>query len=437
MLSTILFIVGLIKNLLYVAIPIGSYFFLLKNNNIRCIVNNAALVLIFTNLTPSIGLLVGQSGQALTALLLILLSANVFKSFIENKNLIFCKRQLIIIAIVLLYLIILPSLFFFINSPELLSNYEFWAKRILLILILMLLGFFSSVYSLNSIQFIVQVVFLINCFGVLSSFFIPEIFMLFVDSDDPLLEAGLNPMGGGFFLNPNAAALSVIFGYLGLIYLKNYIKNYKLIVYSIILILTLAIAGSRSGFICGGLTLLTASKSISLEMRHKMNLKSVTIISLLILTSVVLLLNALDNGSISGFSRIIDIRNEGNLESNDLRWNALVKGMELALHSPLSGSGFALRAQLLDLQPHNTFVAYAIDIGIIGLLAFPIFIAILMKMIFHQQDKLYFRITVISILFMGLFDHEVINSKPFGFLLFVAIAVSKMQRAFQIKREIL
>jgi hypothetical protein len=423
MISSFFFVLGLFKELLLIIAPVASYVSLLKFNRIRYFINAIGLILIATNITTSAGLLINQSGQDLVLITSLILFASILKSIITNRNQAINKAALLNFAFVITIIFILPSLSFFFNSPDLSSDYIFWLKRTLLVLFIVLLGCFSSVVSPYSIRIIVVVVFIFNCVGVITSFFVPELFTLFIDADDPMLEKGLNPMGGGFFLNPNGAALSVVFSYLALFYIRYSIDRTWFVLFSFLFVVTLSITGSRGGFLCGVLILVLSAKELTNFV--KLDFKGFVILVAALSATIGIMMNLTGGESLGGFSRIVEFNNEGNLASNDSRLNALVSSLNLAFDAPFIGVGFGLRNKLLDTQPHNMYAAYAVDIGIVGLLAFPVFIIILTKKIFCGRGKINYRVTVFAILLMGLFDHEIIYSKQFAYLLFVAFAVSK------------
>ena len=403
------------------AVPLVFAILLIKCDPIRHFVNAVVLCLIGANLTTSVGLLIGQNGQTVTILLTLILSISLLRAAIKGSKFSFNKDSILELASVFVFVFILPTFFFFINSPELIGDYVFWLKRTLLVIFLISIGYVSSVLSINSVRRVALIVFLINCMGVIVSFFAPELFLLLIDMDDPMLEKGLNPMGGGFFLNPNGAALSVIFSFLAIVYVKRSIGRYKFVFLTSIFLLTLAIAGSRGGFLCGFILILFLLKNFGIFGILKS--RRFFIVLFILPAAAIVLMNFIDIESIGGFTRIVDINNEGNLASNDSRWNALAASIRLAFENPVLGSGFGLRNILLDTQPHNMYAAYAVDIGIIGFIALPIFITLLTKSIIAKNSRFNFMITAFAILFMSLFDHEIIYSKQFAYLLFMAVIV--------------
>jgi hypothetical protein len=423
MISLLFLAFVVIERLLFIAAPIAFCASLLTFNRVRYIVNATGLILIAANLTTSAALLISWSGQDLVLIIALILSVGMIRSIILNSADAVKKRVVLNITILATLVFILPSFSFFFNSPGLLGEYVFWLKRALLVLFYASLGCFYFIVSPTSLRFVVVAVFLINCIGVVASYFAPELFLLFIDANDPMLEKGLNPIGGGFFLNPNGAALAVVFSYLGLLYVRHLIDKNWILFFSLFFILTLAITGSRGGFLCGIFILALSFKELLKFIEFDFKGLLVFVAALSFVTWA--LISLVDGESLAGFSRIVDVNNEGNLASNDSRLRALVSSLSLAIESPVIGSGFALRNKLLDTQPHNMYAAYAVDIGIIGILAFPLSIIFLIKNTFYGQDGFNSRVTIFALLFMGLFDHEIIYSKQFAYLLFVAFAIPK------------
>lgn len=405
----------------------------------------AILVLIvnINSLNYIIAYLTRQSGQDISALMLLMSIVVLIYAFLHGK-----ARELISIyrfSISVAFLIVIVPLFsYLVNyNGQSLNPLIFWVKRELLVLTTFFVGLIL-LHRLSDRHWVrlSASIFYISAGAVLFSYFFPDQSRLLFTADDELWdyfgEADMRAVGTS--MNPNGAAFAIVISY-AVLYAVGSVRDraFRLsatIICDALYFATLLLTGSRSGMLVG-IAIFAIFKHdvlfakgrgfIDVTKRIKMTLASVGIVAIV----VAWLLLTVSGLEVSRIDRLFDFGRTDNIESNMLRYEALLDSLSLFAEYPM-GVGFELRNNMLYLQAHNMFVAYLVENGIILGLVYPAFLYLVWIQV-HDHNFRVARIAFITVLVgFSFFDHGIIESKPFSWLI-IGIAFV-LQRQWVISR---
>jgi O-Antigen ligase len=386
------------------------------------------IVIFGAELNSPISVLTSIQSQNITLLLIVMLGAISIGMYKSNRNdAITALGHLWVASFIVI--LIFPTIGFLANFESSQSaDYLFWFKRAALIIAIMSIGHIGLVLKSNHIFVTVHVIYFITICAVAASIFFPAEFISYIDENDPMLLAGLNPVGGGFQLNPNGSAFALICGYLCILGVRlgsgQTHKGIWTIVIDASVIIATAATSSRSGFICA--SIIVGAVFVSNIKKSRNIAQSLTAIATIIVaTTLVLSTEILQD--FSNLERIFNTKHEGAIESNEARLSALRDSVTIIGQSPLIGVGPVLRQYVLHVQPHNMYISYAIDAGLILGMSYPLYLLYLYVSLRHYLLSSFLPALVAGTLVtVSFFDHQLIYSKQFAYLYLVLIYLCRI-----------
>ncbi len=426
----VLLFIKVLINIFAILASIFLVYFIVENRKLRYILNSICFVVLSTGINQFIAFLTGLDRQfvsfVFTVPLILTISISILRKFGDMGQI--NKMSIFSFLTVLLFIFITPSVFVFFNG---ITNdaYIFWLKRVALVLVIITAGYMPFLYSSKSLLYTSLVVFIINALGVIGSIIFPEAYIIMMADSDEMIKNGLNPIGGGFLVNPNAAAQALIFSYLAIFIFKDISRFLisEFIALAMLLMLVVVMTGSRAGF--GLAVLILFFQLFKIHKMRRINFTSLFGIILIVTVLFHYVISGDENViSIFNTSRLFDSSNQSNIESNDARYTALIDAIKLFADNPITGVGFYNRSKLLHTQPHNMYAAYIADIGVVGLIVILIFVIYNYFYFTNSVNKYFPKLAIFSMLLMGLFDHDLAYSMPFSFLMFTLVAASTTNR---------
>ncbi|MCX7155354.1 MAG: hypothetical protein NTW45_02775 [Rhodocyclales bacterium] len=400
------------------------------------------------SLNYAIGTLLDLSGQSVSLAVNLACVACVVHHVATEKTVGLLSSSL---WITILTVLIVPLIGYLINYHGQDSVvFVFWLKRSALIIVTLIAAVvllvrlpsrWASVFS--------EFILVLNCATILYSYFNPNEALIFFTAEMEEwgdLESISTGRAFGTSINPNDAAFSLVACYLVCQIViqtgRTRIEFWHRTVLDAFVIGTLVLTGSRAivllGVICILLTTFYAyaegAKALSIGSSKLIKQRAFYVILVglsLVLLMAFLLAGDDETGAFRVVSFLTSTQSEEALESTSLRLDALVAGLQLIFENPLTGVGFEDSATLLFLLPHNTFVYYFANNGIIlGLMYLAFIYAIFIKPR-KKGHRVMLSICLLFILGASFFMHTLLDSKQLPWLVAALIGLGRGQQGLQ------
>jgi hypothetical protein len=397
------------------------------------------------SLNYAVGSIIGLPGQSVSTFLsLILLLIFFYLASIGKLSL--PSRTLRFVGLTLILLVAIPFFGYLVNySWQGLEGFLFWMKRLMLNL-----GSFAIGLTLlqrlpeKSWVRLSEVVFLLAVGTLFLSYFFPqESRLLFTGGEsqwDYLEYSGIEAVGAT--QNANGSVMVIVLAYVVMNIIVSCGSHASRIVrstiFDVMLLTSIAVTGSRSGMLVAiaVLTLLRFQSFWLVLTKPRLSAVDLRQALMAAVVLVVLLawvfLAASEIFSINGIDRLLNFAREDNFESNHLRYAALFESLDLIYENPILGLGFENTIKAVYLMPHNMFVAYALNNGIILGLYYPLYLYMVGRRIFADKLTISKITLLLPIVLFSFFDHGILDSKVFPWWL-IGIAYSLHFRDFSMK----
>jgi O-Antigen ligase len=388
------------------------------------------------SLNYAIGSITGLPGQSVSAFLsLILLLIFFYIASIGRLSL--PSRTSRFVGLTLILLVAIPFFGYLVNySWQGLEGFLFWMKRLMLNLGSFAIGL-TLLQRLRAKSWVrlSEVVFLLAVGTLFLSYFFPqESRLLFSGGEsqwDYLDSSGIEAVGAT--LNANGSVMVIVVAYVVMNIIVSRDSQTSRIVRSTIfdgmLLASIAITGSRSGMLVAIVVFSLLKFQSFWLIVTKQRLPAVYLRQALMAAVVVMVLlawafsAASEIISINGIDRLLNFAREDNFESNHLRYAALLESLDLIYENPVLGLGFENTIKAVYLMPHNMFVAYALNNGIILGLYYPIYLYMVGRRIFADKLTISKITLLLPIVLFSFFDHGILDSKIFPWWL-IGVAYS-------------
>jgi O-antigen ligase len=377
-----------------------------------------------------VGSLSGISGQTVSMIVIVLCAVILFRERSELSRSILITR---IAWLTIATLFFVPLFGYLINyHGQTFEVFQFWFKRVSFNIISLAVSavLFNRLAS-RTLVLLSETMLATLCIATIFSYFFPwEAIAIFTGGEQIWgdLAATSVSRAFGFSLNSNDAGFALLASYAAyhaILHAKKLDRSLlHLIAADLLFIVSLLLTGSRANAPIGILMVLftilsernsadSARSSSSTKAR-----KRVLYISAILIVASLMFSEASDSTAINRIVLFLTNSEDiDNASSNDLRSNALKSGIDLISSHPIVGIGFEDSTVLLDVLPHNSFVVFALNNGLILLLVY----IILVYTIFWElyRIRMYYFSAVYMILIVGVSfsSPNMLEAKQFPWLI--------------------
>jgi hypothetical protein len=399
----------------------------------------AALIVNVLSVNYAIGSWIGVSGQTVStvvmsmAVLLLAFRAIHMRLYPRECSTLFWG----FIALVL----VAPFVAYLFNySGQSSQGLLFWLKRSILNIGTLLIGM-SVITQLpnRGWSILAKAIFLLTVATLFYSLFWPEQSLLLFTGDEEVWAERAEQLGWrggqGPFLNANGAAFGLVVCYVVMRVFADQEPRGRLLtgaLFDALFLVVLVSTGSRSGVLVGFsifLILKAASFADAKSITHGVRISfQYLVVSVVFIGAIAVYLDRID---LSPVERLTDFSREDNVASNEARYDSLMDAIDLIGENPFIGLGFEKTSISVLTQPHNMFISYALNNGLFLGLIFPLY-AYLMGRAMRDRHPLGGRLAILfSLLAFSMFDHGIVESKQFPWLLIGVALIASRPRALR------
>lgn len=381
-----------------------------------------AFVIAFTQINYGVGLLVGLSGQLVSAVSIGLVLAGLVFYAEPLLRRPFDRGDVYCIVAFLAVAFAIPAATYALSFEGAdIGAFTFWGKRAVIDVITVVSGLaLLRGRGGGAVGAMARTLFLISAISTIESFFfpLPNLYVFSGALTQPNLDLVSVDRAGGTFLNPNTASTAICYAYamlalcgeLGII---RFSVTEKLL-YDMLLAVSIALTGSRAG--AAGALLLLGFSALG-SARWWRGRRSLVKYFLFVAIAVVALVSsgmATESGS-HPVDRLLRPGQSDASESDRLRLAGAEKGIALIKENPIGGVGFHRAATELTVAPHNMFIAYALNNGLLLGWAYPALIFAMWASV--RPRRLMWTATVAMLFAFSFLDHTILDSKQFPLLI--------------------
>lgn len=359
--------------------------------------------------------------------LTILIIYLTLKLFTYGKNEVFNSKlkiqsEVILLFFVLLFFMVLPSLFYP-DSFRFVSVIIFFNLAILLMVFLYLhtINFNrdKSTEDLGRLFIVISVISLI--FAALL-YTLGELQLI----NNNFYQLKEYPRLYGWYGNPNRFGSAVAIGVISSIFISGFLKNKKTCITNKILIIFLLIgvvlSGSKGALV--SLILALAFYVIStIQLNKKMKKKHLVFIFLF--TGVlILLISRMDNIFSDRFVNEIVRLDSLDNQRFDIWINTFVILDNNYLYNTIFGNGYGYFQDYIGRSPHNSYIRWLSDFGLLYLLIFALFIlSIIRNLTIRNKGDIFLQSLIIYLLTHQLFTQSIFQVRIEGILFIVILGI--------------
>jgi hypothetical protein len=384
-----------------------------------------------------VGSLIGLSGQQVSGVVGALSLLILFKEGAKLKNSLIRSR---IIRLTLLTILIVPLLGYLVNyHGQSFDVLMFWLKRVVSIIVT--LGAATILIDrleFNKLARFAEFLLIATCGSVLFSFLFPTEALIAFTGEQEIwgdLSNTSTSRAFGFSLNANDAGFSMVVCYvcyIGILTRNHMSRTMKhAVAVDFIFIISVMLTGSRS---IASISLLLVLLCAFTYLDHKAVLSStfstsewkrsvrqILYLILIFVTIAVIFSNEYDLAPVERIiSFIIGREDLGAFDSSSFRSIALSRSIDLIAKNPIFGLGFEDSVALLDVLPHNMFVYYTLNNGLLLASVYAYFLYVICRKIFDANFFVLSACFAVLLLGVSYSSPSVLNSKAFPWLIVVS-----------------
>lgn len=381
-----------------------------------------AFVVSFTQINYAVGLLARLPGQVVSAVSIGLVLAGVvfYAEPLLRKP--FDRGDVNCVVAFLAVAFAIPAATYALSFQGAdLAAFTFWGKRSLIDVVAVVAGLaLLRGRGPKAIGIMARTLFLISAISTIESFFfpLPNLYVFSGALTQPNLELVSVDRAGGTFLNPNTASTAICYAYailalcgeLGAI---RFSVPEKLL-YDILLGASVALTGSRAG--AAGALLLLGFSAFSTA-RSWPSRRAIATYALGVAVAVGALASSgvIAAADARPLDRLLRPGQSDAAESDRARIAGAAKGISLIQENPITGVGFHRAVTELTVAPHNMFIAYALNNGLLLGWAYPALLLAMWASV--RPARLMWTATIGMLFAFSFLDHTILDSKQFPLLI--------------------